>query len=60
MNPEKWKSIVTPIDIYKGVQKIAELENRTISGQLRQMFESYCELKGYDIQKKGMTVIEID
>ena len=60
MDTTKWKSVVIPLDIYKAVQKICELENRTISGQFRHMFESYCELKGYNIQKKETTVNEID
>ena len=42
MDVDKWKSIVVPIDIYKGIKQIADMENRSISGQLRVMFDIFC------------------
>jgi len=32
MDVEKWKSIVVPMDIYRGIKQIAQMENRSISG----------------------------
>ena len=42
MDVEKWKSIVVPMDIYRGIKQIAQMENRSISGQLRVMFDVFC------------------
>ena len=33
MNPEKWKSVVIPIESYRLLKQIAEHEHRTLSGQ---------------------------
>jgi|TARA_R110002167_G_scaffold158510_3_gene353721 hypothetical protein len=43
MDIEKWKSVLVPIEVYKGIKAIAQHENRTISGQLRVMFTKFCE-----------------
>ena len=53
MNTELWKSIVVPIDIYKGIKQIANMENRSISGQLQVIFETFCKTEGYEIKKKS-------
>ena len=53
MDPTKWKSVVVPIDLYKGMRKVSDLENRNLYGLFRQMFEKYCESNGYNIQKKN-------
>ena len=53
MNTDLWKSIVVPIDIYQGIKQIAQMENRSISGQLRVIFENWCEVHGYTIKKKS-------
>jgi|TARA_R100001460_G_scaffold9918_7_gene23579 hypothetical protein len=53
MDVEKWKSIVVPMDIYRGIKQIAQMENRSISGQLRVMFDVFCRAEGYQIKKKG-------
>ena len=52
MNIEKWKSIVVPIEIYKGIKRIAEMENRSISGQLKVMFDIFCKAEGYERKKR--------
>jgi len=41
MDTSKWKSILVPIEVYAEVRKIAKNEGRTISGQLRLMYEHY-------------------
>ena len=41
MDTEKWKSVLVPIEIYREIKKISKAEVRTISGQLRLMFEIY-------------------
>ena len=41
MDTEKWKSVLVPIEIYQEIKTIAKAEGRTISGQLRLMFEIY-------------------
>tara|TARA_R100000388_G_scaffold25801_1_gene20069 strand:+ start:2145 stop:2330 length:186 start_codon:yes stop_codon:yes gene_type:complete len=51
MDVDKWKSIVVPIDIYKGIKQIADMENRSISGQLRVMFDVFCRVEGYQVKK---------
>ncbi len=43
MDIEKWKSVLVPIEVYQGIKAIAKHEKRTISGQLRIMFEKFCE-----------------
>jgi hypothetical protein len=43
MDIEKWKSVLVPIEVYKGIKAISQHEKRTISGQLRVMFEKFCE-----------------
>ena len=51
MDVDKWKSIVVPIDIYKGIKQISDIENRSISGQLRVMFDVFCRVEGYQVKK---------
>jgi hypothetical protein len=41
MNTEKWKSVLVPIEVYQEIKDMAKSEGRTISGQLRLMFEVY-------------------
>jgi predicted DNA-binding protein len=41
MNTEKWKSVLVPIEVYREIKDLAKSEGRTISGQLRVMFEIY-------------------
>ena len=39
MNPEKWKSVVVPVETYKLLKKLASKEHRTISGQFTYILE---------------------
>jgi len=41
MDTEKWKSVLVPIEVYREIKALAKSEGRTISGQLRLMFEVY-------------------
>ena len=41
MDTTKWKSILVPREVYEEIVVIAHVENRTISGQLRYIFESW-------------------
>lgn len=41
MDTTKWKSILVPRDMYEEVIVIAHVESRTISGQLRYIFENW-------------------
>lgn len=41
MDTTKWKSILVPKDVYEEIIVIAHVENRTISGQLRYIFENW-------------------
>ena len=41
MDTTKWKSVRVPIEVYEQIRKIARLEGRTISGQLRIMWDIY-------------------
>lgn len=50
MDTSKWKSVLLPLDIYLAIRQIAQLENRTISGQLRVIFNVFCETEGYEIR----------
>jgi hypothetical protein len=40
MDTDKWKSVLVPIEVYKEIKALAQSEGRTISGQLRIIFES--------------------
>tara|TARA_R110000744_G_scaffold3394_2_gene12980 strand:+ start:4638 stop:4820 length:183 start_codon:yes stop_codon:yes gene_type:complete len=39
MNPEKWKSVVIPIESYRVLKGLAVKERRTISGQFTLLLE---------------------
>ena len=41
MDTTKWKSVLTPRDLYEELVVIARVEGRTISGQLRYIFEGW-------------------
>ena len=43
MDTTRWKSILVPIEVYRQIREIAHLEGRTISGQLRLIFEQWKE-----------------
>jgi hypothetical protein len=39
MNPDKWKSVVIPIESYRVLKDMASRERRTISGQFTYLLE---------------------
>jgi hypothetical protein len=39
MNPDKWKSVVIPIETYQVLRDMAKSEHRTISGQFTFILE---------------------
>ena len=41
MDTTRWKSILVPKEIYEQIVTISHIEGRTISGQLRVIFESW-------------------
>ncbi|MGB1651065.1 MAG: hypothetical protein ACPHEP_08560 [Acidimicrobiales bacterium] len=41
MDTNKWKSVLLPKDVYEEIVVIADVEGRTISGQLRVVFEAW-------------------
>jgi len=41
MDTSKWKSVLVPIEVYEQIKKLAKSEGRTISGQLRVMWQVY-------------------
>jgi predicted DNA-binding protein len=47
MDTQRWKSVLVPRDVYEDIKTMAQEEGRTISGQLRLIFETYVE-KGFD------------
>ena len=46
MDTSRWKSILVPREMYEEVKELSKVEGRTISGQLRMVFEHYKENKG--------------
>ena len=49
MDTSKWKSVLVPIEIYEEIKNISKKEGRTISGQLRIMFDIFkSEVKIYE------------
>ena len=54
MDTEKWKSILVHRGRYSGIKEIAKREGRTISGQLRVIYEDwahYVELDRDEIKR---------
>ncbi len=43
MDANKWKSVLLPRDVYEKLKVISKVEGRTISGQLRIIFEHWTE-----------------
>lgn len=43
MDTTKWKSVLVPIEVYKEIKTDAATNGRTISGQLRVMFDVYSQ-----------------
>ena len=45
MDTTKWKSGLVPIEVYKEIKEHSVINGRTISGQLRIMFDVYLQNK---------------
>ena len=43
MDTTKWKSVLVPIEVYKEIKLDSAANWRTISGQLRVMFDVYTQ-----------------
>jgi hypothetical protein len=41
VDTKKWKSVLVPTDIYEEIVTISHVEGRTISGQLRIIFDAW-------------------
>lgn len=41
MDITKWKSVLVPIEVYTEIKRTAKAEGRTISGQLKIVWEVY-------------------
>tara|TARA_R110000822_G_scaffold1184_3_gene5339 strand:- start:543 stop:722 length:180 start_codon:yes stop_codon:yes gene_type:complete len=41
MDTDRWKSILVPREVYEEIKVMSKTEGRTISGQLRVVFEEY-------------------
>jgi septation ring formation regulator EzrA len=52
MNLNKWKSVLLPREIYEEIKIIAKVEGRTISGQLRIIFDYWKEQNLTDKDKE--------
>lgn len=52
MDITKWKSVLVPIEVYEQIKTIAKAEGRTISGQLRIMWEVYKETRKKELQSR--------
>jgi|GEM_PF-1539013 len=49
MDTKRWKSVLVPREVYEEIKDMAQSEGRTISGQLRLIFETYVS-QGFDKQ----------
>lgn len=47
MDTKRWKSVLVPREVYEEIKNLAQNEGRTISGQLRLIFETYIEFGHY-------------
>ena len=55
MDTTKWKSVLLPKDVYQEIVVISHVEGRTISGQLRIVYESW---KAANLSDKDVKYIE--
>jgi hypothetical protein len=55
MDTTRWKSVLVPIEVYTELKKLSKIEGRTISGQLRTMFDQYYKLKSTQTKLKKAT-----
>jgi predicted DNA-binding protein len=47
MDTKRWKSVLVPREVYEEIKSLAQEDGRTISGQLRLIFETYVD-NGFD------------
>ena len=55
MDTTKWKSVLVPLDIYKGIKKDADENGRTISGQLRILYKRSKDLDNKNSNSSSST-----
>lgn len=55
MDTTKWKSILATRKVYSELAALARLEGRTISGQLRLIFESW---KQVNLSKRDLQLLQ--
>ncbi len=53
MDTTRWKSILVPRDMYEEVKFMAKDEGRTISGQLRMIFEDHKDRRQKNAVSEG-------
>ena len=51
MDTTKWKSILVPVQTYTEIKQIARDEGRTISGQLRLIFEDWKRDRNREVRR---------
>jgi hypothetical protein len=51
MDTTKWKSILVPVKTYTEIKQIAHEEGRTISGQLRLIFEDWKRDRNREVRR---------
>jgi len=52
MDVTRWKSVLVPIEVYEQIRTVAKAEGRTMSGQLRIMWEVYKDTRVKQLQDK--------
>jgi hypothetical protein len=45
MDTSKWKSMIVPLSVYQQIRAIATMERRTLSGQIRLIFDEWKEYR---------------
>ena len=58
MDTTKWKSVLLPKSVYDDIKALAKKERRTISGQLRIVFEVYLLVVKHGLMKELEGVVE--
>ena len=63
MDTEKWKSVLVPVPVYREIKEIAQMEDRSISGQLRKIFKEWKEdriAEAAEIDQNSLTTFSAD
>ena len=63
MDTEKWKSVLVPVPVYREIKEIAQLEDRSLSGQLRKIFKEWKEdriAEAAEIDQNGLTTFSAE